>query len=98
MLLLLLLLFVLQKEGFLRSGAANKTAHSEQMKAKWNDKYLVFVKTLIKIMLHPLIIYLYRTKLPPLPRKRGVAMGVCACVDNKTIIPPCWPELLANSF
>jgi len=51
-------------------------------------------------MLHPLIIYLYRELAPPLPRKclpNGAWLGECACVDNKTIIPPCLPELWAKN-
>lgn len=68
-----------------------RCAHS---KAKWNDKYLVFVKTLIKIMLQSAIIYLQHTLWATFSVRCGCVEGecclcvlcVCVCIDNKTIM------------
>lgn len=81
-------LFVLQKRAVL-GVAANKTTHSEQMKAKWNDKYLVFVKTLIKIMLHPPNnLFVSRNAAAPATKRLasgalywGGAAGACLCAS-----------------
>lgn len=59
-----------------------RCAHS---KAKWNDKYLVFVKTLIKIMLQSTIIYLQHTLSATFSVLRGYVCGTgvfacCVCV------------------